>query len=189
MRAWLKAYAPSSHDAPLFPSARGHGIRLTKDGAERLVAAAAKRAGIPKRVYPHLLRHSRATHLLRIGVPEAQVKQLLGWKPNSPMLGVYSHLVNRDAYAALLRAHGLEPPEAPENGALVASEGELRPVVPLVRAPPGPRADALPAGTVEGDVDGMVRDMLKECGLSASELMAVFRVGVKVLERAKGATS
>src|SRR5205823_2806237 len=42
---------------------------------------------------------------------------------------------DRDAYEALLRAHGLEPPEIPKEGALIAAEGELRPVVPMVFGP------------------------------------------------------
>ena len=133
VKAWLRAHPDPRPDAPLFVSARGG--HLNRNTAEKIVKRTAARAGIGKRVYPHLFRHSRCTHLLRIGVPEAQVKKLLGWKPNSPMLARYAHLVDRDAYAALLRAHGLEPPEPPKHGALVAAEGELRPVVPMVLGP------------------------------------------------------
>lgn len=134
VRAWLVAYRPSSRDAPLFPSGRGNGIRLTRDGAEKLVIKTAERAKIGKRVYCHLVRHSRTTHLLRIGVPEAQVAKLLGWR-STRMLARYSHLVDRDAYASLLRAHGFEPPEPVKIERLATAEGELRPVLPIVPAP------------------------------------------------------
>ena len=70
VRAWLNAYKPESEDWPLFPSGRGDHARMTRNGPERLIAKIAKRAGITKRVYPHLFRHSRTTHLLRLGVPE-----------------------------------------------------------------------------------------------------------------------
>src|SRR5712691_155538 len=131
--AWLKAHPDKRPDAPLFPSARG--TPLTRNTAEKIIKRTAERAAIGKHVYPHLFRHSRCTHLLRIGVPEAQVKKLLGWKPNSPMLARYSHLVDRDAYAALLRASGLEPPEVPKEGVLIAAEAEMSPVVPMSLGP------------------------------------------------------
>src|SRR6266705_3590003 len=142
MKAWIRAHLNPRPDAPLFPSARG--TILSRHRAEKIIRRTAEHAAIGKRTYPQLFRHSRATHLLRLNVPEAMVKKLLGWKPNSPMIARYSHLVDRDAYAALLRASGLEPPEVPKEGALVAAEGELQPVVPMVL---GPHAkSSIPAG-------------------------------------------
>ncbi len=131
VNAWLRAHPDPRPDVPLFVSADKGGF-LSRNAVEDMVRKTAKRAGLGKHVYPHLFRHSRCTHLLRIGVPEAQVKKLLGWKPSSPMLARYSHLADRDAYSALLKAHGLEPPEMPKHGGLVAAEGELKPVLPMV---------------------------------------------------------
>jgi integrase/recombinase XerD len=45
---------------------------------QQIVRGVAERAGIVKRVYPHLLRHSVATTLLERGMPMDQIQKLLG---------------------------------------------------------------------------------------------------------------
>ena len=71
----------------------------------RLVA----RAGIKKRVYPHLFRHTRVTHLLiNKQINEAQAKVYFGWVPNSTMLSEYSHLISSDVNDAILAMHGIK---------------------------------------------------------------------------------
>jgi integrase/recombinase XerD len=45
---------------------------------QQIVKAIASRAGITKRVYPHLLRHTVAQHLLEGGMPLEQVQKYLG---------------------------------------------------------------------------------------------------------------
>ena len=149
LATWLNAHPDRRPDAPLFTTWGGG--RLGPDGARRMVYRVMRRAKIGKRVYPHLFRHSRATHLLRMGVPGEQVKQLLGWKPNSIMLARYSHLVDRDAYAALLKASGYKVEEA-DLGKLSFTEEELRAVVPMATPPPRePAADA-------GEVSELIKD-------------------------------
>jgi site-specific recombinase XerD len=55
----------------------------------------AKRAGILKRVTPHTLRHSYATHLLEKGVDIRYIQELLGHaKPETTM--VYTHVSRKD---------------------------------------------------------------------------------------------
>lgn len=51
---------------------------LTANGIEQIVKRIAKQAGIKKRIYPHLLRHSIASHLLKSGMPLKQVAKFLG---------------------------------------------------------------------------------------------------------------
>lgn len=60
----------------LFRSRTGRGLERT--AIFRVVKAAARRAGIEKNVYPHLLRHSFATHLLEGGANLRVVQALLG---------------------------------------------------------------------------------------------------------------
>lgn len=72
----LKGYCKINNSDILFPSNRGG--RLTKDTIQKVVQNSAKKAGIKKRVYPHLLRHSFATHLLEQGTDLRIIQKLLG---------------------------------------------------------------------------------------------------------------
>lgn len=72
----LKSYCHLIQDEILFPSNRGG--KLTKKTISKIVDNSAKKAGILKEVYPHLLRHSFATHLLESGVDLRIIQKLLG---------------------------------------------------------------------------------------------------------------
>jgi integrase len=55
-----------------------------------------------RRVYPHLLRHSRATHLAKF-LTESQLKAYFGWTQDSKMTRIYIHLSGKDVDEAILR--------------------------------------------------------------------------------------
>ncbi len=72
----IENYCTLDPDEALFPSNRGG--KLTTATIQAIVENAAKKAGITKEVYPHLLRHCFATHLLEQGTDLHLIQKLLG---------------------------------------------------------------------------------------------------------------
>lgn len=66
----------SKPDNALFLNQRGN--PLSRMGIFNIVKDAAERAGIEKNVYPHIFRHSFATHLLEGGADLRAVQEMLG---------------------------------------------------------------------------------------------------------------
>ncbi len=72
----------------LFPSGRGH---LSRSGVWSLVRESCLKAGIARRVSPHTLRHSFATHLLEHGADLRAVQEMLG-HANIATTQIYTHV-------------------------------------------------------------------------------------------------
>jgi len=116
---WLNIHqGRDDPNAPLWyaltPRLRREMVRLSPVGAWRIVKKIAKRAGIEKKVYPHLLRHSRMTDLA-CQVSESILRSVAGWSKTSKMPSVYVHLSGADVENAILEVEGISKREKKET--------------------------------------------------------------------------
>jgi len=80
------------------------GGRLTRQGAWELVKKYAGRVGLEKKMTPHTLRHSYATHLLENGADLRYIQELLGHASISTTQ-IYTHVSKERVRESYLRAH------------------------------------------------------------------------------------
>ncbi len=81
-----------------------YGKRLIERRVQRILEKYANIAGIGKRVYPHMLRHTFATHLLDGGADLRVVQELLGHASLSSTQ-IYTHVSKSQAKKVYLSAH------------------------------------------------------------------------------------
>ncbi len=93
-----------------------YGERLAKRRVQRILGKYAGIAGIGKRVHPHMLRHTFATHLLDGGADLRVVQELLG-HANLSSTQIYTHVSQSQARKVYLSAHPLakEKDNEPED--------------------------------------------------------------------------
>lgn len=77
---------------------------LTRFGVAQMVRLLGEKAGLGKRVHPHLLRHSFATWSLTRGVNPVILAQVLGHSSLAMINDVYAHLTPQDSYQAIAQA-------------------------------------------------------------------------------------
>lgn len=75
LRIYFRQYRPKDW---LFPSRQNHGSMMEDRSLRYVCRQAAKRAGIKRRVHPHLFRHACATHMLDAGADLRTIQVLLG---------------------------------------------------------------------------------------------------------------
>jgi integrase/recombinase XerD len=95
LREYWRRTTPKTY---LFPGYRGD-VPLTTKAVWHACHDAVKRAGIQKKISPHSLRHSYATHLLESGADLRTIQLLMGHADIKHTI-VYLHLSQRHLHAA-----------------------------------------------------------------------------------------
>lgn len=88
LRLYYKEYRPQKY---LFEGEKGY--KYSETSIATIVRRAARQAGIIKKVTPHTLRHSFATHLLEDGVNLRKIQVLLGHN-STKTTEIYTHVAN-----------------------------------------------------------------------------------------------
>ena len=93
-----------------------YGQRIPERRVQKRLDYYAKKAGIEKRVHPHILRHTFATHLLDGGADLRVVQELLGHAQLSSTQ-IYTHVTQSQARKVYLAAHPMakEKDDEPKN--------------------------------------------------------------------------
>jgi len=91
-----------------------YGGCLTERSVQKLLERYAGIAGIKKRVHPHMLRHTCATHLLDGGADLRVVQELLGHASLSSTM-IYTHVTKSQARKVYLSAHPMAKEKRDEN--------------------------------------------------------------------------
>lgn len=114
---WLNQHPlRDDRNAPLWVSVNNDktngkkkGKQLSYSALKKVIQRCVDKSMLKKRIYPHLFRHSRVTHLLNNNeLNESLAKVYFGWTPDSKMLANYSHLTSKDANKAMLRIAGIK---------------------------------------------------------------------------------
>jgi integrase len=116
LKHWLTFLTPASPNQSLFPPHNNPAKPLNYSTVRLLLAKATRRAGITKRVHPHLFRHMRNTDLVR-HVGKDKARMIMGYAPNSPVIDQYTHLTDDDATNSFLQSEGRPPltPTGPQR--------------------------------------------------------------------------
>lgn len=107
---WRASY-PGTPEGAALVFVNRNGEPFTHAQVRKQIRVIADRAGIKKRVNPHVFRHSRITHLIRQGAPESVVKAVCWGSQESRMLKTYLHLTGQDIDNEMLKLYGIEVPK------------------------------------------------------------------------------
>ncbi len=103
---WLNNNPTKGNDKPVFTNLHATKKPIEEKGIQSLLKTLGQRANLEKNIHPHLLRHSRFTHLAK-DFTESELKVMAGWTGDSRMAGIYVHLSGADLERKQLERAGL----------------------------------------------------------------------------------
>ncbi len=80
------------------------GGKLTRERVRQIIKTRAEAAGIPENVYPHLMRHSFATHLLENGADLRVIQDMLG-HADLATTQIYTHVGQKQLVSMVRSLH------------------------------------------------------------------------------------
>ncbi|MFA6419946.1 MAG: site-specific integrase [archaeon] len=91
------------------------GAPITYSSIKKIMVSAIKDTQLPKKIYPHLFRHSRASYLASKGLSEAQLCSIFGWVLGSKQVRTYIHLSLQQVQDAYKQIYGIKKIEETKN--------------------------------------------------------------------------
>jgi site-specific recombinase XerD len=96
LKMWLKYHPDKKDDSWVWASKYGKIIGQLKYLSIYIILKdLAKKSGITKNVHPHILRHSRITHVA-LKMPESSLRIMYGWVAGSEMTKTYINISGKD---------------------------------------------------------------------------------------------
>jgi len=112
---WLDSYSERDNpNAPLWPDFEKPCEPLSYAGLRQMLKRVAAKAGVRKRIYPYIFRHTEATND-SVELTEPIMRKIYGWTKTSKTPSRYEHLSGKDAKLAKLKQAGI-----------VVDEGKVR---------------------------------------------------------------
>lgn len=109
VREWYEAMPVREEQTPLFMSFQNPDKPIYHSMVYKMFNRLKKTALITKPFHPHVLRHRHASWCLENFGSSELVKKRMGWRPNTQMLKVYSHVSDARANVEYERALGKKP--------------------------------------------------------------------------------
>ncbi len=112
---WLDSYSERDNpNAPLWPDFEKPSEPLSYAGLRQMLKRVAAKAGIQKRIYPYIFRHTEATND-SVELTEPIMRKIYGWTKTSKTPSRYEHLSGKDAKLAKLKQAGIVADEGKER--------------------------------------------------------------------------
>ncbi len=108
LAAWRNGYYGKAAEGDAYVFVSSDGEPLKHRAISQVITRAAKRAGIKKRIHPHLFRKSRITELVKKNYQESVIKETFWANPDTSMFRTYLKLSEKDIDNEFLRRAGLK---------------------------------------------------------------------------------